>query len=99
MIAAIAAGLAAWGGLALAGGIVLGRSIDRRDALAAAGQAWDNGFCHGIDTAHTAVLSYRKPWITYSEELGWDLARDQLAAELDRLRPDPDTDEPEIVAA
>lgn len=92
MIAAIAAGLAAWGGLALAGGIVLGRSIDRRDALAAAGQAWDNGFCHGIDTAHATVAGYRKPWITYSEELGWDLARESLAAALDQLRDTPERD-------
>ena len=45
-------------------------------------EAWDNGFQHGLRTAHQVVTGFRKPWITLGEERGWDLARLQLATAL-----------------
>lgn len=72
--------------LSLVLGIAVGYRLthvrtERADA-ATFEEAWDNGFQHGMRTAHQTVAGYPKPWITLSEERGWDLARDQLVQAL-----------------
>jgi hypothetical protein len=77
--------------LALTAALVVARTALRaRAEITTAYEAWDNGCQHGIDLAHRAVAGYRKPWITLTQEQGWDLARTQLLAAIDELRtPDP----------
>jgi hypothetical protein len=64
-------------------------------------EAWDNGFQHGVRTAHHLVRTYPKPYINFGEERGWDLARHQLTSELGHLLAEalPDETHPTATGA
>lgn len=61
-------------------------------------QAWDSGWQHAMTEAHRVVTHLPKPWITYGEERGYDLARtqlaDALAATLETTHPNVTHDNP-----
>lgn len=79
----VAALLLLWASLSTVAAIGLGKALRLRDESREA--AWDNGCQHGLRLAHHTVASHPKPWITYGEERGWEMAREQLRLELAKL--------------
>lgn len=79
-------GLLIWAALATIAALGLGKAIRLREEGREA--AWDNGCQHGLRLAHHTVASFPKPWITFGEERGWDMAREQLRSSLAELIED-----------
>ena len=80
--------------IALVLGIVWGVGVgiflerNRRTGELSPHEAWENGCQHGVRLAHGVLQRYRKPWINYGEERGWDLARQQLTGAVAELLPE-----------
>lgn len=68
--------LLVWAVLSTVGMLGLAKAIRAR--ADSREEAWDNGCQHGLRLAHHTIATAPKPWITLSEEQGWDMAREQV---------------------
>ena len=77
----------------LAAGAAIGHRLARR-ARPTYEEGLDCGITHGVAVARRTVAHFAKPYITTSQEQGWDLARRQLVGALDVLARDVAGEQP-----